>query len=292
MAIDAKLELAQLIRGRSEGWWGLVATVIGDELACARTTAGLSRDALTANFGGPASSPTIVGHRIQALAARDRQRLVALSRTWKGATEISLDIMNAEADFWTAAWRSSLRFLQQEGEVATVPESELPRQLAAEFAILFRPLAPTRISSWEEARDVVMDAGNDYGRIRQLDASKVRFDKPAEAAQLLELVGSNEPSPNELERLRFFFGRAYLIGEDGRSYLRHLLEKLWRSDPEPTASSTGVGILSDLVLELEGPAGPPRELVDNLLSALARSDAPEPLLPLVYLFFGHRWRHP
>src|SRR4051812_38580984 len=124
--MEIRLELARLIRGRREGWWELVATATGDEEACARTMEGLSREALTSNFEGPASSPTIVEHRIQALAAYDRQQLIALSRTWKSVTEISLDLMNAEADFWTAAWRSSLRFLQQEREVLTTPKSQLP----------------------------------------------------------------------------------------------------------------------------------------------------------------------
>src|SRR5690606_16410583 len=114
--MDLTSELVRIVGGRREGWWGVVATALGDEEACQRTKAALSRQALSTGYEGAASSPTIVEHRVQALAAHDQRVLVRLSRDWKQVTEIGQSLMDPEVDFWTAAWQTSLRFLKSLGE--------------------------------------------------------------------------------------------------------------------------------------------------------------------------------
>src|SRR5690606_3873000 len=115
-------------------------------------------------YEGAASSPTIVEHRVQALAAHDQRVLVRLSRDWKQVTEIGQSLMDPEVDFWTAAWQTSLRFLKSLGEISDIRARALPRALAREFDVLFRPKAPTRIRSWEEARNTLL-AAEDYDEI-------------------------------------------------------------------------------------------------------------------------------
>jgi hypothetical protein len=226
------------------------------------------------------------------LAAHDQRQLVRLSRDWKAVTEIGLNLMDPEADFWTTAWRASLRFLKSQGIVVDIPNATLPKPLSAEFHVLFRPEAPATISSWEEARDTLLAAAHDYDVIRQLDASEVQIKDHLGSAELLDLLSPDRSGQLRMERLRFFFGRGRLIDEDGRRYLEHLVDELWVSLDELGTTPSGFTILIDLVLELAGPARAHHGVYKRLLSSLAKLERPERLLPLVYLALGKGWRHP
>jgi hypothetical protein len=290
--MDVRVELARLVGDRRQGWWGLIATALGDEEASRRSRASLSRDALTANVEGDAISPTIVEHRIQALAAHDQRQLVSLSRDWKHVTEIGQSILDREADFWTTAWLSSLRFLKNQGEVTSIPDGEMPKRLQAEFRVLFRPEAPVIISSWDEVRNRLLADECGYDDIRQLDASEVRVTGQIGRAELADLLKEGRSGQLRMERLRFFFGRGRLIGEEGRRYLTQMVDELWESLHEFGTTPSGVTILVDLALELARLAGVQHDIYKRLVSSLAELERPERLLPIVYLAVGKGWRHP
>ena len=288
--MEFRSELVRMVRTQRTGWWGLVATALGDEEARQESMAGLSCEALTAAFEGPAGSPSIVEHRVQAVAASNPEDLVGLSRRWKPMGHIGQSLMDPEVDFWTAAWLTSLRFLKNLNEVKGVPVGALPRPLAREFGVLFRPVAPVRLSSWEAACSHVQ-AMEDYDSIRQLDISEVLFDEQIGEPELIRLLrrsGSDEP---QLERLRFFFRRGQLIGEDGRRFLEQLVDTHWESLHQPGTTPSGFTVLVDLVLELrkqEAVVG----VYERILSSLRAQKSPERLLPIVYLTAGRDWRHP
>jgi hypothetical protein len=293
--MDAKHELTKLLSGRRDGYWEFVATAVGDETSVNRTMAGISREALASNYDGPAVSPSIVDQRVQALIAYDEQKLVSLSRTWKAISEISLDVMDAEADFWTTAWISSLPVLKKHGEICEIPQGSIPRPLALEFAILFNEKASVVFASWDEAREQLTSEACNYNTIRELDAANVRFRTPIGQAELRELVDPTDCNERHLERLRFFFGRTHLINAEGRIFLETLLDENWVSVQNPdgslTGSRSGIWILLEVVLQLSGRATPPDKIVGALLSRLKLAENPKELLPFVYRLVSPSWRH-
>lgn len=285
--MDIVSELVRVTNRRRDGWWGIVATALGDEEACQRTRFALSPEALGSGLEG--NSPSVVEHRVQALAAFDPVQLVQLSRAWKDPTEISHRLTDHASDLWVAAWKASLRFLKSQGETFDIHAQALPRVLAREFEVLFVPSTPVSLSSWSGARRWLLN--EDYDEIRRFDGSPVHFESPLGESALASLLGYAEGRVPRLEVLRFFFRRSELINDEGRSYLERLAETHWASLHEFGTTPSGATILFDLVLELVA-TGRREHVLHRLAESLELSQSPERLLPVVFLAVGRGWRHP
>lgn len=286
--MDIVSELVRVTNRRRDGWWGIIATALGDEAACLRTRAALSPEALGRGLHG--NSPSVVEHRVHALAAFDPSQLVPLSRAWMDPTEIGHRLMDSAADLWVAAWKASLRFLKGQGETFDFSAKALPRVLAREFEVLFVTGTPVSLSSWSEARQWLLNV-RDYDEIRRFDGLPVHFEAPLGESALASLLDNTEGHAPRLDVLRFFFRRTELINDEGRRYLERLAETYWASLHEFGTTPSGVTILVDLLLELVT-LERREQVLRRLVASLELSPSPERLLPIVFLAVGRGWRHP
>ncbi len=280
--------LQRLMGSRSDGHWELFATAVGNGTSVRRTLEGLSSVALVANVGGPAISPSIVEQRVQALAAFDTQRLADLSREWKDPSELSLDLMDASVDFWTSAWRSSLRFLVLGGEVPKL-EGLLPLPLEIEKDVLLEA-EELELNTWDDLTHHVRDTAT-YSDLRALDRAKVSVDRPVTRARLVEFLGGESPSTEALERLRVLQHRTVFLDSSAQDYLGKLLLSEWEAAEE--LDNTGaLTILMDVALECSNANGLRPRLVRALTQRLRASVEPARWAPFAYLLAGTNWRCP
>jgi hypothetical protein len=188
------MTLSDALGSRSDGYWELLATAVGNPDALAQTRKGLAREALERGAFGEGVAPSIVRQRVEALAAWNRETLVELAMGWIEPSKIDRNPL------WTAAWGASMRHLHSANifgsEYFSVPE------LASERAIVFSTRRPA--VSWRELA-------------RRWQSSSLPFDAVRETAQALlseRTISRDDVITAPVSMLRVLRGRANLLEPD------------------------------------------------------------------------------
>ena len=286
-------DLIRLLGERDDGYWELLATATGREAASQRTLGGLASAALAAGFDGPAASPSLVGQRVEAVAALDSSLLVGLSKTWLPPEDISLDLMDPLADFWTAAWSSALRHLAKHpNSRSATGAASVPRPIALERAVLdAAPAAPLR--TFEALLAVVADAACTWDDLRRLDSSDVQLPAPIDQAQVEALLGGDRRAAGpDFSRLRILLPRPDILGEGARRWLRAQLQHRWATFEMPPTGDGGLLVLLQLVLAFEPVTEAPADLVQRFAQVLRSHGRPAQWAPFAYVLLRRGWGVP
>ena len=284
-------KLINVLRGRSDGYWELMATAAGHDESMDRSMRGVSAKALEEGFNGPAVSPSFVQERVDAIAAFDARLLVDICAGWRAPDQVSLDLMNESADFWSAAWTAALRFLKKHGGAPLPGIAPVPRQIHLEQQILW-PRSPVAVRSVQDLIAFGVDDAHGYHDYRRVDESVIEVEGALSEALLVQLLsGSAQPNDSQLERLRILVPRPHLIHEDAQARLRNLLSSRWLALREAPEFRGGLLVLLDLVMVLE------REkelsvIEDHFIEVRAKSESPRSWAPFGYLLLRRGWHVP
>ncbi len=285
-----KVSFREFLIRRSDGYFEMLATAAGDRSSNRKTVTGLTATALDAAAGGAALSPSIVGRRVDALAAHDVPQLVQVSQDWKAPDSLDLSLTSAVTDFYVAAWEAAFRFLWKAGYKVEYDFSRLPLPLQREQATLAGTLAP-EIRSWSDVVRIVAEERASYAIIRSINIARVCKEGEIGHAHLKALLETDVPELVPLARLRIFTPAAFLLSMEASEYLRQLFEARWFSMVEPDVNGTGgeEAILLELVTKL----GMSDELwsraAQHLLQRLDEHGAAGNWAPFAYLLLNKDW---
>ncbi|MGC4070809.1 MAG: hypothetical protein QM784_40270 [Polyangiaceae bacterium] len=199
-------EFRQYISTKSDGYWELLATAVGNGAAVAKSLAGLQGSAFKEGVCGPSGTPSLVGRRVDALAAYRPSLLVEASKTWTKPSEMSYDLMASENDLLFAAWFSSLRFLVPAGTVSASDFRTNYTGICEEAGVQFSP-TPFQVSDWNELIEHFEGGEMPHNRIRAMDRYALLL-PPADRGMLKRLLGRGKPTA--FGRIRIFRERANL----------------------------------------------------------------------------------
>jgi hypothetical protein len=281
----ANNELRSLLCSRTDGYWELLATAGGHEDALSKTMKGLTDSALKAGTRGPALSPNLVDHRIQALAAHDPRTIEVLAGTWEPPEPVTQTLLSSANDFRTAAWCASLRFLHELG--FRRPRAEgVALELQEEIEVVF---GARKYLDIDAAIHVALMPTTRYVDLRQIilaDAGAATVDLRV----IQHLLGDGPHSGSALERLRIFRDAPQALSLAALQHLDKLLIDLW-----PTQLDLGHigGLLNLMSVVLSHPqrsAETYSHLIDRLRGELESSENPIHLLPFAYLLADTKWK--
>lgn len=281
-ATFAASALRQHLLMRSDGYWELFATALGNVESIAKTVRGLTAESLAEASKGAAVSPSLVEQRVQALAAYDGALVRELTRAWKPMREIRADLFDEGVDFWTVAWSSSLRFLM-EAPVGAEAE-ELPLELRREVDVVF---GGSRLVSVDEGIELARDPSVPYRDLRRV---ALRHDGEVSEPMLVRLLESNTPTGSQLERLRIFQGSPDILSVAAVAFLEDLLLRTWPRGMELPLVG-GFPILIEIIVG-RGTESAIVEVVDRLSAGIDASLRPADWAPFAYLLLGTGWTCP
>jgi hypothetical protein len=287
----SSLGLRAFMRSRSDGYWELLATSVGDQESIRKTMNGVSADALASGTNGPAISPRLVDERLQALAALDHEIVQALASTWKPPSALNPGLTDPETDFWTAAWCAGLRFLKEPPEPLAEESSALPLALERELAVVFGRVAHG-FSNWDALIREVVSSSVTYDELRKVAVALPAGDETVSQEELIGLLGSQRPGSKYLERLRIFTGRPTVLSVPARRSLERLFCDAWFIKAAFATDRGANVVLMQLVLALTQDEGLKERATEHLMARLSEEGDPQQLAPFAYLLADTGWSCP
>jgi hypothetical protein len=283
--------LKAVAQSRHDGFWELLATAAGQPASIAKSTGGLSAEALDACFDGPAVSPSIVQARVEAVAALDVGMLVALARAWRRPRELRADLGEVTTDFWASAWCAAMRHLHRQGAITRADVASELYMTEREAAVVFCPEPRPKVR-WADVVAQISRGELDYRGARHLDCGGL-VESRIGAGDLIPLF-EHDRSAVRLSAFRILRSRTHLIDEGARNLLSQQLWKGWQEPFDLANDKSGelrdLQILTELGVECGLAIVEP--VATRMAELLERQASPDLAAPLAYVLLGTGWQSP